>query len=80
MTNVMTGQPLRVLKHPEMQSRLRVPKSQIEAVCQILDQHRINYEVSQLFVSLDGKSETGAINFGWEVDGNVVQSLLDSAP
>jgi hypothetical protein len=77
MINVITKKPLQVRNEGTAGPYIRLPESQLEEVCQILDRHGIKYWVDELRTSLDGAPFIAVINFGLKGGPDAIQSLLD---
>jgi len=78
MTNYVTSMPLCVSTDGTAGPYILLSTSQLDEVCQLLDQHRVYYWSDEHAISLNGKPEVSVINLGPEGDAAAVQALLDS--
>jgi hypothetical protein len=77
MTDVTTQKPLRVSTESAAGPYIDLPVSQLEDVCRLLDDHGIQYWVSENAISFDGGPETTVINLGRKGNAAAVQAILD---
>ncbi len=77
MTNTITGKPLTVQTAIGTPAFLHLPASMMDRVSQLMAQNDVRHEVTEKLLSVDGKPATGYIRFGWKVDPQTVQNLLD---
>lgn len=56
---------------------IRVPVSRLAEVEQLLDRHRIPYQVDEYAISLNGAPEVTLIDLGRGADAEAVQAILD---
>lgn len=57
-----------------------VPVSQLAAVRNLLDSHRVPYSVDEDAISLDDEPEVAVVNLNRGADPKVVQDILDGHP
>ena len=78
MKDAATKQPLHVSTDGTVWPYIVVPVSQLDAVRQPLNQHRIPHTVEDDVISLDGAPEEAVINLSRGEDAKRVQQILDS--
>ncbi len=80
MIDVTTNEPLQVTDAGEGFSYIRLAMSQLDAVRNLLDQHGIQYYLSEHIISFDGGPEKTNIHINRRSGPTTVQAILDSVP
>ena len=78
MIDRITLKPLHVSTDGAAGPYIMVPVSQLSALRELLDMHRIRYSVEEDAISLDGEPETAVVNLGHKADAPALQAILDS--
>jgi hypothetical protein len=79
MIDETTQSSLRVSTAEGAGPYLWVAMTQVDAVCAVLDCHKVRYWVDGDAISLDNEPFMTVINFGRTEDATRIQSILDEA-
>ena len=79
MIDEMTQSSLRVSNDGTAGPYLMVPVTQLDAILNVLDCHKVRYWVDADAISLDNEPAITVINFGRSGDAARIQTILDEA-
>ena len=79
MRDATTESPIQVYADGDAGPYILVDLTQLDAVQNLLRQHRVSFWTDDNAVSLDGEPAVAIINLGRGSDAVVVQRLLDAA-
>jgi hypothetical protein len=80
MIDVTTNKPLQVSDGGEGVSYIRLAMSQVDEVRRLLDQHGVQYWLSEQIISFDGGPAKTNIHISRRTGPAATQAILDSAP
>jgi hypothetical protein len=79
MIDVATEKPLRVETYSTEGAYIRVSVPQLDAIRQLLEHRKIDFEVHENALSINGGPEMTYIFLGRGADPHTIQEILDSA-
>jgi hypothetical protein len=80
MIDVITNKPIRVTDGGEGASYIRLAVSQLDTVRQLLDQHGIQYWLSESILSVNGGPAKTSIHISKRSGPAAAQAVLDGVP
>ncbi|MBI2823380.1 MAG: hypothetical protein HYX69_01675 [Planctomycetia bacterium] len=79
MIDAKTNKPLHVSTDGTAGPYIMVPRSQLEELKQLLNNHSVPYWVDEDAISLDGAPAIAVVNLGRGTDADAIQGILDTA-